>query len=513
MLRHVFMGCGAAALALAAPLAHAATPPSSHVRCDGRPDNMTDGELAARLVAISLVVGLLMGSPEGVDYSKREKAEAGIKACDAAIDGDPVAKKGAETNVERKAELVLARAVHRIEAKQADAAIADARGLDAVAGALAATPAYARSLGLSAMEVEAGALLSLGKQEEAARIGLKMAAASPYDVYNLLRAGYYILPDQTLDEAKRAWLDAAVRMRPEALMTRIQHRDWAGDYLGASADMAAFTAMFDAVAEKSTVPPGFAALDAVRHLMAGDVDKAKLLAAQAREALPAYAASVEGVRNSDRLTSAAELIDFYDIVLKLHEGRVAEARAGFAARSRWGAVPVPIVADLLGRLRKGASPAELTGPLAATPEELRADARAGWLKLMTEEPKSTERLFGAVRGPVKPGSYTAAARNVWRTDKSRYLIARKLDGSAYEGVVVTGVGGSAAGEALLLHCALVAKARGKTGFALAPIRKRVDSALVAFGNPGDRGVPAAVFIDADAVIAALSPRIPQPAKR
>ena len=87
--------------------------PSLYLRCDGHPNNMTGLEAFTRLVALSFVVGLMAPAPENDDPDKRLFGTAGVAACTTLLD-DPTRHEG---NGLRRIPLVLARAVHNIEAK------------------------------------------------------------------------------------------------------------------------------------------------------------------------------------------------------------------------------------------------------------------------------------------------------------------------------------------------------------------------------------------------------------
>ena len=82
------------------------------MQCDGNPNNMSAGELVVRLVTITAIVGLLAPSPEQPDASKRQFGEAGVAACTELLEGPK-----REGNAERRIPLILARALHRIEAR------------------------------------------------------------------------------------------------------------------------------------------------------------------------------------------------------------------------------------------------------------------------------------------------------------------------------------------------------------------------------------------------------------
>src|SRR6185436_20134895 len=90
------------------------------------------------------------------------------------------------------AQLILATAVHHIEASQFEPAIAEARRAETDRPEFAATPPFRRSLHLAALEIEAQALAGAGRIEEARAKAFELAAAAPYDIVTQLRAGRFI---------------------------------------------------------------------------------------------------------------------------------------------------------------------------------------------------------------------------------------------------------------------------------------------------------------------------------
>ena len=82
----------------------------------------------------------------------------------------------------------------------------------------------------------------------------------------------------------------------------------------------------------------------------------------------------------------------------------------------------------------------------------------------------------------------------------------------FEVVSVTGTFfGPAVNEPMMLHAAYIARARGKSGFALFSGRKSLEMIGVKFVNPGDEGITADSIIDANALIAQLEPHLKLPA--
>lgn len=499
-----------AMLAVTGPALAAPRAGSVYVQCDGRPNNVTAGETAARLLALTFVVGLLAPQPEAADSSKRLKGEAGIKACTAALEGDGKEKRG-EGNEVRRAELALARAVHRIEAGQHDAAIAEARGLSAIAPMAAAETGFKKSLGLSAMEVEAAALVHMGKFAEAEAAALRMAAASPYDVANVSRAETYLKLTDTFGPDKQRYYENAVRLFPIMLTNRAVSRMWAGDFRAAADDYAKLNTLLNL--DEPSAP--LVAIEAAALMMAGDAAKAEERAAVVRTRLAVMETASDADANRNVLRDTRETMDFYDIARLAAAGRLDEARVRFSSRSSWSSPAMAMIAALTARLRTGATPAQLTGALAIDPAELKSKELATRLSALKDEKKQAARLY-ALRTYRKPGAGAAYGRKVWKVDKSKYLVAAKPKEGAkppkFDFIMMNDIGGELGGEALLLHAALLAQKKGKSGFALYPIRLGINQAGVIFGNRNDPGVPADLHFDAAQVIAALSPELPKPAE-
>ncbi len=204
---------------------------SVYLRCDGMPPHRSGGEIAARLVLIMATAGLA-GPGETADVSKRLTGADAVTACNQALEdeSDPI----------RKAQLVLARAVHHIEIQEFEAALADARAVPTLAGPSADELGFRHSLLVSGLELEAAALVRLGRPAEAEATALKMAAASPYDIITQERASRYTLLTAELSPEKREFLDRRARLWPVGLLVEAIANQGAGQYLEAAADYAAF---------------------------------------------------------------------------------------------------------------------------------------------------------------------------------------------------------------------------------------------------------------------------------
>jgi hypothetical protein len=201
------LGLMIGAPALAATKPEVATPPppkeaSFHVKCDGNPNNMSGAESAVRMITLAAVVGLLAPPPEAADPTKRKLGADGVAACDAVLTGDK-----AETNVNRRMQLTLARALHQIEAKNYTAAIADVAlaRKEATAAGLTADRYFMQSAGMSFDRIEAAALIRMGKEEEAATVAARSVEEHRFNLLPLLRNDVY--PEFSRSGKDALWYD------------------------------------------------------------------------------------------------------------------------------------------------------------------------------------------------------------------------------------------------------------------------------------------------------------------
>ncbi len=505
--RAALLGGAAMMVAQAVPAAAAEKPGSVHVQCDGMPDNVSGVETAARLLAITAVVGLLLPEPEQADANKRLKGDAGIAACTAALT--------AETNTLRKVQLTLARAIHGIEAGKGEAAVADARAAREAAGSLMEERNFARSVGLWVLEVEAAALIKAGRFKEAESVALKMADTAPWDVINQRNAWWYLGMTRDHEQEFSAFLDRLARLWNGAVRERASNDEWHGRFRQAAE---AYHATIDVtehagfLEETQDPRPYWNARSAVAYMLAGDKDKARALADQARVGNEALAAR-QVVANAAAIGWTDELLELHQILNLADQGKLGEARARFKVRPRWTAATTGALAASVERLRAGAKPADLEGPLAKTSAEIREDLLQQTRKARQDDAKLPDRLFARIR-PVMKASEFSNARSVWKTDKSPYLLKKKgkLAAVPYDLIVTHNIYGIPGSYAVLMHAALLAQAKGKQGFVLVGNRTRTDMIGVLFGNPGEPGIPASMLIEAAPVIKAMRADFPEPVR-
>lgn len=508
-----------AALLVALPLsalaqtAPAPAPPpnegSLYLQCDGAPNNMSSGETAARLLGAVTLLGIFAKPPEGYDPSKRKFGAAGVTACTALIDGE---KK--ETNATRRVDLILGRALHQIEAKDYEAAIADAAlaRSEAQTLGLMADPYYARSQGRAPDLVEAAALWRLGRTGEARAAALRSAGTLGHSYFGLVMLPGYLFGDPQPSDAEIAYLtDRAHAGLSGVGIAASRNEDW-----GRFADAAKLReALVDwgRVSVPAIQQSDDMARAAIDYALAGDTERAAGLAAEAHANFDKRIA--EGNPEKDA-SAIVELFDLYGIIDSAGKGDLKAARRLFAARSQWVAASFGTVLEVTRRLRDGASPDELIGGLARDADALRKahdDARRAETIAKDADNKT---LFWLLPGVQRESAYTALSKQVWRTDKSKMLL--KLDKPddqklKMERLFLYGpyYGTEEVLDAYALHAALLAKSRGQQGFVILPIiTEKVVLAAIKTGNRGDAGLPDAMFNDAAETIATLSPLIPSP---
>lgn len=507
-----------AALSLAvSPVASAQTAAvkdagSLYIQCDGQPNNMTTGESVARFLGAVTLLALFAPPPEAADASKRKFAAEGVTACTEILDGEK-----AEGNPRRRVPLILARAVHRIEAKDYEAAIADvthARS-EAAAASLTDDPYFNRSMGLSFNNVEAAALVRLGRVEDAMRVSLADAGKHRYSLMPLIGLETYadLAPlgsDSDLDRAR-----ALARLIPSATdgaAGRLEELSRFAESAAMRADLVAYqSTMKDK--DGKTLPPSSLAVAraALAQALAGQWDAAAASAGSAR-GIDANRLGEGKPEAMDIRLQASEVLDLYEVLLLAHQGNADAARRKFTARARWLAPSFGAVMAANRLLYDGAAPADRTGQLAMPADALWAERASAKKAELLAKDSDNKTLFALIEPYVSAAAFEAQSKSVWRTDKSKLFLKanpEKIDPGT-KIALLYGVRADVAFDAILLHAALDTRAQGKKGFVFSPVIDRFTAGLVRAGNPGEATMPASLFLDADAVIAALSPVIPDP---
>ncbi len=501
-----------ALLAGAAALAMASAPPalaqgreaSLYLRCDGKPNNVTDGENFARLVGAITLLGLFAPAPENPDPSKRLFGQAGIDACSQLIEPG----ERAEGNVVRRIPLILARAAHRIEIGDHAGAIADAEiaRAEAVAAGLVGNPYFDRSMGLNFDKIIGRALMVRGDYTAARDVYLRGAQGHEFRTYAMaLMTNPEVFLDDIAPEERRQRASLA-RQTPGWAMSYALRLDDIGDHAEAAALRRDMLELLELAVPK-TVQPTHYARTALSEALAGQWEQSDAHLARARAIIAERAAA--GTPVSD-LASATEQFDLNSALRMMRDGDLAGARRIFAGRSQWLDASFGVTSRLIGQLREGAGEEELIGSLAKSPEELRSERHAARRAVLDAQTRDNSTLFIMLGGYADIEAYERMSSNVWRTDRSRMMQETDMEGTGFYEISST-TPDAVRNEALLLHAALQARAQGKEGFLMMAFDPLGDGRGIARFmdrselNPGNR-----LFIDAATVIAELSPIIPSP---
>ena len=494
------------ALAETQPAADAASKPvddkaSNFVHCDGKPNKESSLGIAARVVALSLVVGLLIPPPEEPDAKKRMTGQDGIKACDAALNGDEKASDGG-----RRLELILGRAVHRMEISDWQGAIDDIHSLPVDQPQLTSTRAYRQSLGQTAAYLEAISLEAKGDGAGAAALGYRIGEESPYDPYTVPLAIRLILPQDGYGPEKKQLLDRAVRLNPMASLSRAGARAGAGDFSGAGDD---FSAIADLLGTIPTVP-SYAARGqaAIGYRLAGKAQTAEDLMSASQKMVDADAA--DG-KHAPEIDSYREASDFYTIVKAMDDGQAVRARNMFSAHSHWRSVNYGYVMEMARRLQSVGTVEEQAMSPIQTPAQILGDYNKAIVAAVTSRGDKGDQYWHYFIPANSDAAYGKFSENVWRGKNSRY-INKTPDKDVNAQLVDTRSDGTGipCAYALYMHLAVVAKAQGKTGFMVLPAQRNLCAVYFRIGNADDKDMIAPFMANADQVIADLSTYFPNP---
>lgn len=480
---------------------------SHYLRCDGEPNNMTGGEGFARLIGAATLLGIFAPAPETPDPSKRLFAEKGVEACTYLIDGGK-----AEGNVIRRIPLILARALHQIEAKNYAAALADVAKARAEAEAadLVGNPYFDRSMGLSFSLIEGEAKLRMGDVVGAQRASLAPVEGMRYSYVPILLSYDYSAYMREVTELAQRRFEALGRIYPTFLSEHGWRLQEVGEF-GKAADLfAAEIAYLEGFnLEPKETPSSIYAHAALAHALAGKWDIADKWAQFAKTNMERRKA--DGVPE-DNSSSIVEVLDLYNIVKMVEEGDIKSARRNFAARSKWVSPSFGAVLEMTRRLRAEASEDELFGSLSES-------AEAKWQKRYDEamayelqQDTENESLFGNIRSYAQIREYERQSKLVWRTKKSKMM--SKATDTEGGWTITFSRGGTLitiAADAIMLHAALQAKARGKEGFTMSLLPGEYSwRGFTRFVNRDEAIGGDVRFVPADEVIAELSQLIPSP---
>lgn len=506
-MKKLFLAAACAAAFVNAGAAQAADrEPSNYLKCDGQPNNMTGGEQFARFLGAITLLGLFAPTPEAADPEARAFGEEGVAACSALIDDS----EQGEGNAVRRVPLILARALHQIEAKSYSAALEDvelARN-EASAAGLVGNPYFDRSMGLSFNNIASAVHLRMGDPEKARAVSLANTSQIRYSFVPNLYANDYGRFLRDMSEEAEIRLSTSGKLMPAFLLTYASGLDEVGRFADSAKVYEGFIEVVDGIGEG---PRGSApyARAAIAHALAGDWDKASVWGEKARSNLATRAAEGQPEENS---VAVVELLDLLTVLEQANAGELENARRTFAARSQWTSPSFGSVLETNRRLREGAGEDDLWGALATSAEEQWQKRYDELLAKELQDDTTNKDLFAMIVPYAKIDDFEDRANHTYRVERSR-MMAKEADDDGMWAITATGNVQSAM-DSVVLHAALQARQQGKEGFTMFLVTPRAGYGAVyttgfaRFVDRGENGTSDMLFIPAAEVIAELGEVIP-----
>ncbi len=510
-MRHHHFGGGllpALAFLASSAAAQTAAPPeksvSPFILCDGHTGHVGLAASLGRLVLLTATAGLSETATATDDEMRRLKGAAAADACDTALTQE-------HDNL-RRAQLATAKAIHLMEAGRIDDSLVAVHAVPAAAGPLAQEWGYKHTFAPRLLLLEA-AIQARRKDAEAAQAAaVRAVTLSPYDLALAHRALRYMVLTSRLDPDRDRALIQLGKVMSEHIPARAGALTMTGRFAEAYDTLTAAEEIYIPFYDDFH-PQEFRAHRALLLALAGRDVESDALAKKVQDDISSLTGTGFMVQQAAIVASASEYLGLRGVLRDLANGRGKEARATFRAHGPWLLASAEVVPAVVDRLRTGAPAEELTGTLAEPGEVLRARHQAEQLAALAD-PKLVPSEYQQPFLYASTSDFARIAGATWKVgDKPRFLLKHEkeqlpstdvLDGEAY----ATGL---AAGEAILLQAALIAKKRGLNGFVLKPVRRYAYLTGLRFGNIGDPGIPSLFAYDANAVIADIAPHIPEPA--
>jgi hypothetical protein len=479
------------------------------VLCDGNPNNMSSGETAARLLGAVTLLGIFAPPPESADPKARKFGKEGVEACNKILLGEK-----SEGNTARRIELTLARAIHQIEAKDYDSALADVAEArkESAAGGYPENPYYRRSTWLGMDQIEAAALIRKNQPTEAVEAAFRQMEGARHQylvIGQMLSYPSFVKAGDPASANLDAFNNHMQRISPDTAATRAARHAELGRF-GEAAKLREAQLDVHLAFKPDNKSSIFYALAALDHALAGDWTLAEQRAGEAKTNIEAR---VTAGKPEETRSESSEILDLYE-VLKLHrDGNSTAARRMFTGRSAWLAPSLGAVMEANRRLSVGASAEEKIGLLAKTADEMWDERKAASLAQMLAKDADNTTLFYMLKDYTKGSGWEAYSKRVWETKKKSKILGEPVEKN---GIIVAGLFDLygefwAQHDAMLLHTALTAKEKGHSHFYFNPLfEKGYSYAQVRFGKAGDPGLPAELVLEPGPVIAELEQLIPPP---
>ncbi len=478
---------------------------SLHVQCDGYPDDMGAGETAARIIGAITLLGLFAPPPEAAKPEARKLGADGVTVCNQLLDGEK-----AEGNQFRKMQLMMARAIHKIEAKDYDGAVGDvalARNIANEAG-YTKDPYFQRSMGISMADLEGAALIRAGRSAEAMQASLQDLDKVKHQFWRFLTQPTYANYIKQNHALLDRHYDQQARIYPAGSPGVASYYENQGQFAKAAALREAIIDWHSS-GKPDHLHTSVLANAALSHALAGDWARAAARAQEARD--NDKKRMTDGKPDTDR-SENNEVLDLYEVLKLHHEGNGVGARRMFTGRSTWLAPSNGAVREANKRLRASANPDELINMLAKDHDALWQERRDTDIAELMAKDTDNKTLFGKIDGYNKANGWELMSKTVWNTKKSKILQKPNEKNGLIPAWIYNGYYNFYAQlDAILLHAALTAREKGETHIMFSPnIDKDIQFASIRFGKIGDPGIPELLALNVNDVIAELEDVIPSP---
>jgi hypothetical protein len=498
---------GAAALAIATICATGTSAaaadekvPGAFLQCDGRVGHVTDGARFIRLLLVTATAGISETAMSRNNADKRVKGVAAVAACDQAL--------ASEGDGYRRMQLALARALHFGEDKRWADAAAAAQAVPQYLGAGASDWALAKSATSTAHYLQALYLVRAGRIAEGEATAWEGVKSGGLDVLTLQRMGRFRGLSRTMTPDKRAALEMMQRYYPDSALMVANTYAEAGDYKAACEAVRGFQTGFGAFLKEQKPATLIQSMLATFDAMDGNLAGAKSDLEIARTALERDRGEGDAASDSTGFAAREDNLAFAEAAVAEASGDHSQAVKILRSRASWPTMAQGVVAALVGRVASNVPEAARTGVLVKSEAVIWKEGLDARLAVLRNTEKD-EKLWSVTDLLEQDEGFQRLARNALTgSGKSKWLVKSVKEPRDFD-VLAAGqeAAGWEAGEGILYHAALMAKARGKQGFVLLPKRDRIDWVGLRFVDQGELGIPSSSIVMADDVIAALSPHI------
>ncbi len=497
--------------------------PDEWAKCDGIPKPVSVGETLGNIALLSSTFGMLGKIPpaQARDYY-RQRGDGGVLACSQVLSGSPF-NDGKEW--ERHTNILKARAIHYLEVKDAEAALADLAKIDGVAGENTDNVFYKRSLGLSVKFLQG---LAYQLKDDFTAADEKFHQFSTMRPYS---KNVQTLAWQNISMRRAAVTERLVKLDAQFLYLHASLLEWEEGKEEAAADQwailvaggykkAATIQFYDVnvgksdnqgnnISDPDTI--GRAALAAARVKR---MPQAHELISQAKTALPEQPG--DGTGKDDIIKrlrrnapgNMASKIAFYQIVIDAYDryyaGDIPTARQMLYAATGELTILPPVI-DLIEKLKVDMPPEKQTGLFKLDMLSMRDKIKSRLSPLKRRKEGFLDSLFTRLPLLEQKSEINSYSGKVWFFKNSGFSEEKNKDGTyliKFTGETSTP---TVVEEMSMLRAADLAKEASKEGFIVLEFKNYIRTLRTTYnGVPMGEGTPAGfnttlkvVFVDPD----------------